>query len=69
MKRYPVYLLILVAILATFWAYTIADALIREFSANITLVDLGAIFVLGLIAGLALGLAMVLRRARGSDTA
>jgi hypothetical protein len=46
----------------TFWAYTIADSLIREFSANLTYIDLGALFILGLIAGVALSQVFPLRR-------
>ena len=46
--------------MATFWAYTIAATLIRDFAAIVTYIDLGAIFVLGLIAGLAIALAGVL---------
>jgi hypothetical protein len=40
---------------ATFWAYSTASSLIREFSANVTYIDLGALFILGLISGFALG--------------
>jgi hypothetical protein len=40
---------------ATFWAYSTASPLIREFSANVTYIDLGALFILGLISGFALG--------------
>lgn len=42
-------------VFATFWAYSIASSLIRQFAANVTYIDLGALFVLGLIAGFALG--------------
>jgi hypothetical protein len=62
MQRYSVALLIALAISAAFWAYLIADALLTEFHENITVVDLGALFVLGLIAGVALGLIPALRR-------
>jgi hypothetical protein len=67
MQRYSVALLIALAIAATFWAYLIADSLITEFHESITFVDLGALFVLGLIAGVALGLIPALRR-RGPRT-
>ena len=67
MKRYLTSGLLVVAIMATFWAYTIIDSLIREFSKNVTYIDLGAIFVLGLISGIALGLAFAFRR-KQSDT-
>jgi hypothetical protein len=54
--------LLIVAIMSAYWAYTIIDSLIREFSKNITYIDLGAIFILGLISGVTLGLALVFRR-------
>jgi hypothetical protein len=38
-----------------FWAYSIMNTLIREYSENITYIDLSAIFDLGLISGTALG--------------
>jgi hypothetical protein len=53
---------------ATFWAYTIADSLIREFRGNVTYIDLGALFVLGLISGFALGQIFVLYRSKGSHS-
>ena len=58
MKRYKTSGLLVVAIMAAFWAYTIMDSLIREFSKDVTYIDLGVIFVLGLISGIALGLAL-----------
>jgi hypothetical protein len=58
MRRPVVSLLFVVFVMATFWAYTVADTLIREFGKDITFIDLGAIFVLGLIAGGALALAI-----------
>jgi hypothetical protein len=60
MRRYTVSSLLIVAIMSVFWAYTIMDTLIRQFSKDITWVDLGAILVLGLIAGGAFGLAWAL---------
>jgi len=62
MKRYQTSGLLIVAIKAAFWAYTIIDSLIREFSKDVTYIDLGAIFVLGPISGIALGLAFAFRR-------
>lgn len=50
------------AIMSAFWALMIIDSLLREFSQSITSVDLGAIYVLGLITGLGLGLAFAFRR-------
>jgi hypothetical protein len=58
MKRYSVPGLTTLVIFAAFWAYIIADSLIRGFFARITFIDLGVLLVLGLIAGLALGLAI-----------
>jgi len=57
MRRYTVSSLLILAIMSVFWAYTIVDTLLREFSKEITWVDLGSIFVLGLIAGGAFSLA------------
>jgi hypothetical protein len=62
MRRYTVSGLLVVAIMSAFWAYTTVDTLLRKFSQEITWVDLGTIFVLGLISGGALGLALALGR-------
>ena len=62
MRRYTVSGLLIVAIMSLYWAYTIVDALLRKFSKEITWVDLGAIFVLGLISGGAFGLAWTFSR-------
>jgi hypothetical protein len=62
MKRDQISALILAAIMAAFWAYTIMDSLIKEFSKDITYIDLGSIFALGLITGVALGLAFAFWR-------
>lgn len=64
MKRYQQPALLAMAVTATFLAITIIDVLIREFSHGVTYVDLGAIYVLGLITGAALGLSVALRGAR-----
>lgn len=47
MTRYRISGLLIVAIMAAFWAYTIIDSLIREFLKDVTYIDLGAIFVVG----------------------
>jgi hypothetical protein len=60
MKRYSVPALVSLAIFSAFWAYTIASTLIRELAKDVTFIDLGALFVLGLISGLALGLVVAL---------
>jgi hypothetical protein len=62
MQRYTVSVLFGGAIMSAFWAYTIVDTLLRKFSKEITWVDLGAIFVLGLISGGAFALAWALGR-------
>ena len=49
-------------VMAAFWAYTIIDYLIKEFSKNVTHIDLGVIFVFGLISSIDLGLAFAFRR-------
>jgi hypothetical protein len=64
MQRYTASTLLVVAMMSAFWAYTIVDSLIREFSKNITFIDLGAIFVLGLISGAAFALSYVFSRKR-----
>ena len=62
MQRYQVSTLFIASIMAAFWAYTIMDTLIREFSKEITYIDLGAIFFLGCISGAALSLGLALRQ-------
>jgi hypothetical protein len=62
MQRYSVPALIILAIFSGFWAYTIIDALLREFSQDITFIDLGVLYILGLITGLALGVALAIWR-------
>lgn len=52
----------MVSLMSAFWAYTMIDSLIREFSKDVTYIDLGSIFVLGLISGIALGVAFAFRR-------
>jgi hypothetical protein len=49
------------AIFSAYWAYTIIDDLVRVFTKEVTYIDLGVIFVLGLICGAGLGLAFALR--------
>ncbi|MEJ2305145.1 MAG: hypothetical protein P8Y14_26790 [Anaerolineales bacterium] len=62
MQRYSIPALIILAIFSAFWAYTIIDTLLREFSQDITFIDLGVLYILGLITGLALGIALAIRR-------
>jgi asparagine N-glycosylation enzyme membrane subunit Stt3 len=62
MKTYQIPGLFTVGILSVYLAYTVIDSLMREFSRSLTYLDLGAIFALGLIAGVALGLAFVFHR-------
>lgn len=58
MQRTVISTLIIGAILSTYWTYTIIDTLLREFSQAITFIDLGVLYVLGLITGLTLGIAL-----------
>ena len=62
MRRELISALLVAAAGATFWAYNIASSLIREFSANTTFLDLAVLFLLGLITGGSLGLALWLSR-------
>jgi hypothetical protein len=50
------------AVLSAFWAFLVMDSLLRAFSQSLSPVDLGAIYILGLITGLGLGLAFAFRR-------
>ena len=56
MKPYSVTALVTLAIFAAYWAYTIGDTLIHEFDIALTFIDVGALFALGFISGIALGL-------------
>jgi hypothetical protein len=49
------------ALMTAFWAYTVMDTLIRAFGLDVTWVDLGTIFALGLPSGVALGFAAALQ--------
>jgi hypothetical protein len=60
MQRYTIPGLAIVAIFSIFWAYTIADTLIRDMHKDVTYIDLGTVFILGLIAGLSFAFAIVL---------
>jgi hypothetical protein len=62
MRREVTSALLILFVVATFLAYSAADSLIREFSGQVTYIDLGVLFILGLIAGAALGEAFPLRR-------
>ena len=62
MKRYSVSALVTLAVFAAFWAYSIADTLVRQLAKDVTFVDLGALLVLGVIPGLSLGLVLAWRQ-------
>lgn len=62
MQRYSAPALVMVAVFAFFWAYTVAGTLLTEFADNVTWIDLGVLFVLGAIAGAALASAAMLNR-------
>ena len=64
MKRRLSAPLIAVAGTATLYAFWVADGLLHEFSTGPTWVDVGTLFVIGLIAGLAIGAFAGLRRSR-----
>ena len=66
MKRYSVTALVILALMTIYWAYTVMDTLLREFSADVTIVDLGVLVVLGFIAGLAVGLTPAARRSEST---
>lgn len=61
MIRYTIPALLITAMFALFWAYAIIDDLIRVFHKDVTVIDLGVIFILGLICGVALGLIPAIR--------
>jgi len=58
MKKSYAPLWLTLACSALFWAYVVIDDLLRSFNAKATLIDLLAVLVLGLIAGLGLGLSL-----------
>jgi hypothetical protein len=66
MKRYSVTALVILALMTIYWAYTVMDTLLREFSADVTIVDLGVLVVLGFVAGLAVGLIPAARRSEST---
>jgi hypothetical protein len=55
------------AVLAAFWAYAIADTLVRELGKDATFADPGALFILGVISGLSLGLVLAWRQGRVTE--
>jgi hypothetical protein len=61
MQRYTIPALLTLAIFTAFWAYTIIEDLIRVYRTDVTTIDLGVIFVLGLICGIALGMVPTIR--------
>jgi regulator of RNase E activity RraA len=62
MQRSFVGALLAAAIGAAFWAYTVIDTLMRDFHESVSIIDLGVLYVLGLISGIALGLVIMVRR-------
>jgi hypothetical protein len=59
MRREQMSSIFMVAIMAAVLAYIVMDSLIREYSRNVTVIDLGTIYVLGIITGTAFGAAFV----------
>ena len=68
MKRCSVAALVTLAVFAAFWAYSIADTLVRELAKDVTLVDLGAPFVPGVTSGLSLGLVLAWRQGKVAES-
>jgi hypothetical protein len=68
MQHYTTPALLTLAILTAYVAYTVIDDLIRIYQKDVTFIDLGVIFILGLICGAALGLipAIKLRKSKSS---
>ncbi len=64
MKRHSDPALVTVAIFAAFWAYGIADTLVRELAKGVTFIDLGVLYLLGFISGFSLGLIITLDKGR-----
>jgi hypothetical protein len=62
MSRNMTYLLLILPIFCLFWAYTIADGLLNEFSGSLTWIDLGVLFILGFVAGIGVGIALLVPR-------
>lgn len=52
----------LVAGTATLYAFWVADVLVREFSTSFTWIDAGSLFVMVLVAGVAIGQLVGVRR-------
>ncbi len=66
MIRFPTSTLLVTAIMTAFWGYTVIDTLVRKFPGDVTYIDLGVIFILGLITGIALGLALASGRSHSN---
>ena len=66
MKRYQITVLLVVALVAAIWAYSVINQLIRVLLIDVTYFDLGSIFLLGLVSGVTSGLAVGLWRRRPS---
>jgi H+/Cl- antiporter ClcA len=66
-KRLQVTALLIAAIIAAAWAYSIMNSLIQVLLVDVSYFDLGSIFFLGLVAGLFAGLALGIWRRRMQD--
>lgn len=66
MNRYQITALLVIALVAAIWAYSIINQLIRVLLIDVTYFDLGSIFLLGLVSGVTSGLAVGLWRRRAS---
>lgn len=56
--------LMIAAIMATFSAYSVINSLMRDFHEDVTVIDLGVLFILGLITGIAVGIGLMARNRR-----
>jgi hypothetical protein len=62
MSRKLTYPLLIMSIFAMFWAYIIGDGLLHEFSGSLTWIDLSVLFILGFVAGIGVGIALLVPR-------
>jgi Na+-driven multidrug efflux pump len=66
MTKYSISVLFAAAFGAAFWAYTIIDTLIRAFHKDVSVIDLGALYVLGLFSGIMFGIIIEISRRKNA---
>ena len=59
MNKYVSPSLFILSFFTAFWAYTIIDTQLREFSSTVTFIDLAVLFILGFIGGIPAGIALI----------